>query len=139
FSSYMHSMAPRPCFFMRSRARSVRYFFIRSQLTRCCQSNPAMPKFAVPMVSPELKPRGPVVDGNSSRLFPIAEDHIAASPSAIGEPAAAEGRAALTLIRCDQPGLQLLRLNTESAGAGTNIAADAVLVAISSRPVPDRL
>src|SRR5262249_7024719 len=76
----MHNMAPRPCFFMRSRARSVRYFFIRSQLTRCCQSNPAMPKFAVPMISPELKPRGPAVDENSSRLFPIAEDHIAASP-----------------------------------------------------------
>src|SRR5262249_15183431 len=41
----MHSMAPRPCFFMRSRARSVRYFFNRSQLTRCCQSNPGEPKF----------------------------------------------------------------------------------------------
>jgi len=39
-----------------------------------------MPKFAVPMISPELKPRGPAVDENSSRLFPIAEDHIAASP-----------------------------------------------------------
>src|SRR6516225_9338095 len=128
----MHSMAPRPCFFMRSRARSVRYFFIRSQLTRCCQSNPAMPKFAVPMVSPELKPRSPVVEENSSRLFPIAEDHIAASPSAIGEPAAAEGHAAATLIRCDQSGLQPLRGNTESA-------AEAGLVAISSRPAPDRL
>jgi hypothetical protein len=34
------------------------------------------------MISPELKPRGPAVDENSSRLFPIAEDHIAASPSA---------------------------------------------------------
>src|SRR5215468_331829 len=96
----MHNMAPRPCFFMRSRARSVRYFFIRSQLTRCCQSNPAMPKFAVPMVSPELKPRGPAVDENSSRLFPIAEDHIAASPSAIGAPAAERQ---MQLIRCDQP------------------------------------
>jgi hypothetical protein len=91
------------------------------------------------MVSPELKPRSPVVEENSSRLFPIAEDHIAASPSAIGEPAAAEGRAAVTLIRCDQPGLQLLRLNAESGGAGTDIAAEAALVAISSRPVPDRL
>src|SRR5215472_6259956 len=99
----MHSMAPRPCSFMCSRARSVRYFFIRSQLTRCCQSNPAMPKFAVPMVSPELKPRGFAVDENSSRLIPIAEDHIAASPSAIGEPAAAEGRTVVTLMRCDQP------------------------------------
>src|SRR5256886_13286595 len=98
---------------MRSRARSVRYFFKRSQLTRCCQSNPAMPKFAVPMVSPELKPRGFAVDENSSRLFPIAEDHIAASPSAIGEPAAAEGRAAVTLILSVQPGLQLLRLHTD--------------------------
>src|SRR5262249_24336246 len=103
FSSYMHNMAPRPCFFMRSRARSVRYFFIRSQLTRCCQSNPAMPKFAVPMISPELKPRGPAVDENSSRLFPIAEDHIAASPPAIGEPAAAEDRAVVTSMRCNQP------------------------------------
>jgi hypothetical protein len=55
------------------------------------------------MVSPELKPGGFAVDENSSRLFPIAEDHIAASPSAIGEPAPAEGRAAVTLIRCDQP------------------------------------
>src|SRR6516165_5801001 len=63
----------------------------------------------------------------------------AESPSAIGEPAAAEGRAAVTLIRCDQPGLQLLRLNAESGGAGTDIAAEAALVAISSRPVPDRL
>ena len=43
-----------------------------SQLTRCCQSNPAMPKFAVPMVSPKLKPRGAVVDEISSRLIPIA-------------------------------------------------------------------
>ncbi len=45
----MQSTAPSPCFFIISRARSVRYFFIRSQLMRCCQSNPAMPKFAVPM------------------------------------------------------------------------------------------
>jgi hypothetical protein len=52
------------------------------------------------MVSPELKPRGPAVDENSSRLFPIAEDHIAASPSAIGEPAAERQ---MKLIRCDQP------------------------------------
>src|SRR6516164_1781626 len=130
----MHSMAPRPCFFMCSRARSVRYFFIRSQLTRCCQSNPAMPKSAVPMVSPELKPRGSAVDENSSRLFPIAEDNIAASPSAIGEPAAAEGRTVAMLIRCDQPGLQALRLTTEDGGAGNNIAAEAVLVPVSSRP-----
>jgi hypothetical protein len=91
------------------------------------------------MVSPELKPRGPVVEENSSRLFPIAEDHIAASPSAIEEPAAAEGRAAVALIRCDQTGLQPLRLDIESGGAGHNIAAEAVLVAISSRPAPDRL
>jgi hypothetical protein len=47
-----------------------------------------------------LKPRGPAVDENSSRLFPIAEDHIAASPSAIGEPAAERQ---MKLIRCDQP------------------------------------
>src|SRR5499433_2553911 len=99
----MHSMAPRPCFFMCSRARSVRYFFIRSQLTRCCQSNPAMPKFAVPMVSPELKPRGPAVDENSSRLIPIAEDNISVSPSAIGELTAAEVRTRVMSVRCDQP------------------------------------
>src|SRR5262245_8417692 len=134
----MHNMAPRPCFFMRSRARSVRYFFIRSQLTRCCQSNPAMPKFAVPMISPELKPRGPAVDENSSRLFPIAEDHIAASPSAIGEPAAAEGRAVVTLICCDQPACNPFDQTPEVA-AGHNIAADAVRAPLSSRPVPDRL
>src|SRR5579863_7600739 len=42
----MHSMAPRPCFFIIARARSVRYLRSRSQLTRCCQSMPAMPKFA---------------------------------------------------------------------------------------------
>src|SRR6188768_1544078 len=42
----MQSMAPRPWAFMRSRARSVRYFRRRSQLTRCCQSSPAIPKFA---------------------------------------------------------------------------------------------
>src|SRR5215475_774576 len=50
----MQSMAPRPCFFIISRARSVRYLRSRSQLTRCCQSRPAMPKFApiyaVPLV-----------------------------------------------------------------------------------------
>src|SRR5262249_61703140 len=77
------------------RGRSVRYFFIRSQLTRCCQSNPAMPKFAVPMVSPELKPRGFAVDENSSRLFPIAEDHIAASPSGCLGPPATSGNVRL--------------------------------------------
>src|ERR1700722_5898537 len=42
----MHSMAPSPCFFIISRARSIRYLRSRSQLTRCCQSMPAMPKFA---------------------------------------------------------------------------------------------
>src|SRR5438132_14385258 len=42
----MHSTAPSPCFFIISRARSVRYLRMRSQLTRCCQSKPAMPKFA---------------------------------------------------------------------------------------------
>src|SRR6266404_2458684 len=77
----MQSMAPRPCFFMCSRARSVRYFFNRSQLMRCCQSNPAMPKFAVPMVSPELKPRGTAVGENSSRPIPVAEDNSAPNPS----------------------------------------------------------
>jgi hypothetical protein len=38
------------------------------------------------MVSPELKPRGFAVDENSSRLIPIAGDHMAASPSAIEAP-----------------------------------------------------
>src|SRR5258707_8565006 len=42
----MQSTAPSPCFFIISRARSVRYLRMRSQLTRCCQSKPAMPKFA---------------------------------------------------------------------------------------------
>jgi hypothetical protein len=60
-----------------------------------------MPKFAVPMVSPELKPRGFAVDENSSRLFPIAEDHIAASPSAIEAPIT-HGRQ-MRLIRCGEP------------------------------------
>ena len=45
----MHSSAPRPCFFIIFRARSMRYSRSRSQLTRCCQSIPTMPKFAVPM------------------------------------------------------------------------------------------
>src|SRR5215210_6976323 len=49
----MHSIAPRPCAFMRSRARSNRYFRIRSQLTRCCQSSPAIPKLA-PMFTPRV-------------------------------------------------------------------------------------
>src|SRR5262245_34767878 len=97
----MHSMAPRPCFFMRSRARSVRYFFKRSQLTRCCQTNPAMPKFAVPMVSHELKERDFSADENASRLFPIAEDHIAASPSAIEAPIT-QGQQ-LRFIGCGEP------------------------------------
>src|SRR5882762_11201173 len=48
----MHSRAPRPCFFIISRARSVRYLRSRSQLTRCCQSKPAMPKFAPMKSSP---------------------------------------------------------------------------------------
>src|SRR5580700_11042607 len=48
----MQSTAPRPCFFIISRARSVRYLRSRSQLTRCCQSTPAMPKFAPMALSP---------------------------------------------------------------------------------------
>src|SRR5262245_33942006 len=47
----MHRSAPSLCFFIISRARSMRYSRMRSQLTRCCQSSPAMPKFAVPMES----------------------------------------------------------------------------------------
>src|SRR5215467_11014105 len=43
----MHSIAPSPCAFIRWRARSRRYLRRRSQLTRCCQSNPTMPKFAI--------------------------------------------------------------------------------------------
>src|SRR5438067_3592986 len=50
----MHRMAPSPCAFMRSRARSSRYLRMRSQLTRCCQSRPPMPKFAPMNVSPGL-------------------------------------------------------------------------------------
>src|SRR5262245_11522772 len=114
----MHSMAPRPCFFMCSRARSVRYFFSRSQLTRCCQSNPAMPKFAVPMVSPGSKPCGFAVDENSSRLIPIAEDHIAASPF--------RDRGA-RLIR-GRTGLQLLRLPAERREARNIAVSEAALV-----------
>src|SRR5262249_29235968 len=53
----MQRIAPRPCFFIISRARSVRYLRRRSQLTRCCQSKPAMPKFAPMNVS--LVPREP--------------------------------------------------------------------------------
>src|SRR5580698_3693576 len=48
----MQSTAPSPCFFIISRARSVRYLRRRSQLTRCCQSTPAMPKFAPMALSP---------------------------------------------------------------------------------------
>src|ERR1700685_1391767 len=48
----MHSSAPTPCFFIISRARWVRYVRSRSQLTRCCQSSPAMPKFAPMALSP---------------------------------------------------------------------------------------
>src|SRR6184192_1093397 len=50
----MHKIAPSPCAFMRSRARSSRYLRMRSQLTRCCQSRPPMPKFAPMNVSPKL-------------------------------------------------------------------------------------
>src|SRR5438132_5644919 len=72
----MHSMAPRPCFFMCSRARSVRYFFNRSQLMRCCQSNPAMPKFAVPMDPSRREPRGIAVGENPSRVAPCCRNNM---------------------------------------------------------------
>src|SRR5580698_562164 len=39
-------MAPRPCAFIFSRARSSRYLRNRSQLMRSCQSNPTEPTFA---------------------------------------------------------------------------------------------
>src|SRR5262249_56861790 len=66
----MHSMAPRRCFFIISRARSVRYFFSRSQLTRCCQSSPAMPKFAVPMLPPDATQWRSCL-GRENRLTPV--------------------------------------------------------------------
>src|SRR6516225_4244284 len=99
----MHSMAPRPCFFICSRARSVRYFFIRSQLTRCCQSNPAMPKFAVPMVSPELKPRGSAVDEKFQPAVPYRRGPYCSK--SLRDRGARGGRrpTVVTLIRCDQP------------------------------------
>src|SRR5262245_48782240 len=57
----MHSIAPSPWAFMRSRARSRRYFRMRSQLTRCCQSRPAIPKLApICALAPERE-----VDGRS--------------------------------------------------------------------------
>src|SRR5262249_17890621 len=43
----MRSSAPRLWAFIRSRARSSRYLRSRSQLTRCCQSTPTVPKFAM--------------------------------------------------------------------------------------------
>src|SRR5262245_29519162 len=46
----MSSIAPRPCAFIRSRARSSRYLRSRSQLTRCCQSTPTVPKLAIPLL-----------------------------------------------------------------------------------------
>ena len=45
------SSAPRLCAFMRSRARSSRYLRSRSQFTRCCQSTPTVPKFAMAVLS----------------------------------------------------------------------------------------
>ena len=53
---------------MRSRARSVRYFRSRSQLTRCCQSSPAIPKLA-PMCA--VSPRK-VIDGAIEREEGVA-------------------------------------------------------------------
>src|SRR5713101_2924431 len=47
----MRSSAPSPCAFIRSRARSSRYLRSRSQLTRCCQSTPTVPKFAMALLS----------------------------------------------------------------------------------------
>jgi hypothetical protein len=35
---------------------------MRSQLMRCCQSSPAMPKFAVPIVPPPGAPRGALTE-----------------------------------------------------------------------------
>jgi hypothetical protein len=46
-------------------------------LTRCCQSNPAMPKFAVPMVPPDVWLRGLLavvrVGENPSLVLPLAK------------------------------------------------------------------
>src|ERR1700761_5924963 len=54
----MHNSAPSLCFFIIARARSMRYSRRRSQLTRCCQSRPTVPKLAVPMKAstPRLTP-----------------------------------------------------------------------------------
>src|ERR1700689_1860668 len=76
FSSYISSIAPRPWAFMRSRARSRRYLRIRSQLTRCCQSNPTLPKFAMSQFSEKtsanitLAGRGYVLRSRRTRLPP---------------------------------------------------------------------
>src|SRR5262245_39913097 len=71
----MQSKAPRPCFFIISRARSMRYSRSRFQLTRCCQSMPAMPKFAPMLSSQRALDRGarvlvganPSADGSRKR------------------------------------------------------------------------
>src|SRR5712692_4665716 len=61
----MRSIAPRLWAFMRSRARSSRYFRRRSQLIRCCQSTPAMPKFPM-RSSGEVRCRLPGARGYSA-------------------------------------------------------------------------
>ncbi|PYM73467.1 MAG: hypothetical protein DME03_15465 [Candidatus Rokuibacteriota bacterium] len=51
----MRSSAPRLCAFIRSRARSSRYFRSRSQFTRSCQSTPTVPKFAMAVLSSDRR------------------------------------------------------------------------------------
>src|SRR6516225_4244287 len=127
----MHSMAPRPCFFICSRARSVRYFFIRSQLTRCCQSNPAMPKFAVPMVSPELKPRGSAVDEKFQPAVPYRRGPYCSKSLRDREARGGRRPTVVTLIRCDQPAC--------SPFEGTLKVEDWKQHCGRSRPCPDQL
>src|SRR3989337_682024 len=47
----MRRSAPRLGAFIRSRARSSRYVRSRSQLMRCCQSTPTVPKLAMSVLS----------------------------------------------------------------------------------------
>src|SRR3989454_4028641 len=71
----MSSSAPSPWAFIRSRARSSRYFLSRSQLMRSCQSTPTMPKFAMSLLGggvaplPNLPPRIAPAKPARTRLY----------------------------------------------------------------------
>src|SRR5688572_24375436 len=69
----MGSIAPRPCAFSFSRARSSRSLRIRSPLTRCCQSSPAIPKFAI-SVSSLCCVNGPHENRRSAPVIPVDID-----------------------------------------------------------------